>query len=383
MTAPSAPQAEREYLPGYQPSEQVENAEWRSYEDYQQGYTQPSYVEPPYVEPSYVGPAYYDYEDSAPSFVEPQPEVLPPPPPPMVQRPGIAPIQAPPNKLLFGAALFDRPWFVPEREGQQLSNTMSAIQADGGNFVTSLGVPTKQADRLVAGAVTGAALGGVGTAIAVGAPMAVLGGAAGAMVGTVVGVAVGSTLASVFIPGVGIVVGPVIGGVNGLWIGGAAGAAALGIPAAMAGFIVGAVAGGIVGATAFGGEDVVIEEPALTPAPEAPALAPLWIPSVVDAQAVTGQTQQVIEQVEAVPGGTEVVEQVREYTEAAPEYAAQTQQTFSESTSAVREAALAQPGGDQLVASVEQARADAAAAAAPVIEQAGAAWNAFTAGLNA
>jgi len=380
--APAAPApVEREYLPGYQPSEQVQNAEWRSYEDYQQGYTQPSYnVQPAYIEPSYVQPLYSGYSEP---YVEPQPEVVTPPPAPMVRRPGIAPIQAPENKILIGSALLDRPDFIAEPDAQRINNTMSAIQADGGNFINSLGVPTNQADRLAAGTVTGVVVGGAAGALALGTPAAVLGAAGGTAIGTVVGIAVGTTLASVFIPGVGIVVGPVLGGVNGALIGAGVGALALGVPAAMAGGALGMLVGGIYGATFAGGQDVVIEEPAPAPAPEAPAPAPVWTPPVVDTQAVTAQTQQVVGQVEQVVGGSEVVEQVSEFVDAVPSYAQVARETFESNAGVVREAALTQQGGDQVVSAVEQTATDAAVAAAPLIEQGAAFLNAVGAGIPA
>jgi hypothetical protein len=396
VTAPSGPReqpgvtgtppraeapVEREYLPGYQPSEQVQNAEWRSYEDYQQGYSQPSYnVQPAYVEPSYVQPFHSGYSEP---YVEPQPEVVTPPPPPMVQRPGIAPIQAPENKMLLGSALLDRPAFIPEPDARRISNTMSAIQADGANFINSLGVPTNQADRLAAGTVTGVVVGGAAGALALGAPAAVLGAAGGTAIGTVVGIAVGTTLASVFIPGVGIVVGPVLGGVNGALIGAGVGALALGVPAAMAGGALGMLFGGIYGATFAGGQDVVIEEPAPAPAPEVPAPAPVWTPPVVDTQAVTAQTQQVLGQVAHAPAGEQVVEAVRDFTDVAPSYAAAAQSQVDTGVSQVREAALAQPGGPDAVAAVDQAIAEVSTATAPVAAQAAALVAAVNDGLNA
>ncbi|KAF0957441.1 hypothetical protein MLGJGCBP_02584 [Rhodococcus sp. T7] len=188
-----------------------------------------------------------------------------------------------------------------------------------------------------------------------------------------------------FIPGVGLVIGPVIGGVNGALIGAGVGALALGVPAAMAGGALGALFGGIVGATAFGGEDVVIEEPAPVPAPapEAVAPAPLWTPPAIDTRAAVGLTQQVVDQVEAVPGGSGYVEQARDFVAEAPVYAAQAAPQVDATVTQVREAALAQPGGGQVVAAVEQAGANAAGAAAPVIEQAAAFAGAVVAGLNA
>ncbi|UNN05363.1 hypothetical protein [Rhodococcus opacus] len=375
-TSAPAPEQSRDYLPGYTPSPNVQNSEWRQYSDWETGYQQPQYEAPQYAQwsspqtgydaaPSYQQAYVEEPTQSAPSVVEPEPV----PAPPMVERKGIAPVEAPEGYIFTGAGLLEQPDWMPDEDRDRITNTIAAVQADAGNALTDAGVNAPQADRITGGAIGGGLLGAgiVGTGLAV--PVAVLGAGVGAGIGAGIGAAVTA-------PTGGWGVGP------GAAIGAGTGAVVLGAPAFVLGAGLGGVGGAVAGATVFGGQDVTVQEPAPAPAPES-APEPLWTPPVVDTAAVSAQTSAVVEQVQAVPGGSEVVEQARDFAASAPAYVEQATPRVDASAALVRDAALAQPGGDQVVASVESAGTNAAAAAAPVIEQAAAFAGAVVNGLNA
>ena len=301
-TAPPAAPEERQYLPGYQPSPQVQQTPSRSYDDYLAGNQQSTYYQNTY----YEAPA----PQAAPSEAPPALQATPPPPPPVptVQRTVIAPIDAPDGYFLVGGELvpYD-PNIVDRNFVEQFNNTTQAIQADGGNWLVGNGfADAPRADRIAAGTATGVITGGaVGLAASM-VPAAVITGTAAAIGG---GLGVAATT------GTGAIVwgGPV----GWVFIPGAAALAGAGVGAALSAPIVlgltgaGAVLGGVLGATVLGGEQQIIEEPAPLPAPEsvpAPPAAPLTIdaPSVQKAvdQAVTDAQVWTEPAYEAVQGFT-------------------------------------------------------------------------------
>ena len=317
--------SQREFLPGFTPSPQVQQSQWRSYDDYQSGRQQSSTTAPVYYAPA--------PRQSAPAA--PAPFVPPtPPPPPTVQRTVIAPVDAPEGTILIGSQAVARPDFVDARTAEQFNNSASALQADGANALVNAGlVDAPQADRVAAGAATGIVVGGVIGAAALGVPATAVGAVGGGLVGLGIGSA---TVPFVWwAPGIGWVFGPGVGAA----IGAGVGAAALGVPAAVVGAGIGGAIGGAIGATALGGEQTTITEPA--PAAPAPATeaAPVWTPP----------------------------QDLAPVVDPAPAYVEQ-----------ARTAVAEQPGGAAVLDAVDTAVADAA----PVIEQGTAALNAALAPLG-
>lgn len=334
---PAAPE-ERQYLPGYQPSPQVQQTPSRSYDDYLAGNQQSSYYQNTY----YEAPA----PQAAPSEAPPALQATPPPPPPVptVQRTVIAPIDAPDGYFLVGGELvpYD-PNIVDRNFVEQFNNTTQAIQADGGNWLVGNGfADAPRADRIAAGTATGVITGGaVGLAASM-VPAAVITGTAAAIGG---GLGVAATT------GTGAIVwgGPV----GWVFIPGAAALAGAGVGAALSAPIVlgltgaGAVIGGVLGATVLGGEQQIIEEPAPLPAPES-VPAPPAAPLTVDAPSVQNAVDQAVKDTQV-------------WTE--PAY---------EAVQGFTSTALEQPAVVETVAAVNNA-------AAPIVDQA----NAALAGLQA
>jgi len=294
VAPPPAPTQERQFLPGYQASPQVQQSQWRSYNDYRSGNQQSSY-QPTYYEPS-----------PAPTQAPPALQATPPPPPPVptVQRKVIAPIDAPDGYVLVGGELvpYD-PNLLDPNLVEQFNNTGAAIQADGGNWLVDNGLTdASRADRIAAGTITGVITGGaVGLAASV-VPAAVVTGTAAAIGG---GLGVAATT------GTGAIVwgGPV----GWVFIPGAAALAGAGVGAALSAPIVlgltgaGAVIGGILGATVLGGEQQIIEEPAPVPAVVPPAADS--VPAIPPAATVDlrGAVGQVRDPLAADPNGRQVL----------------------------------------------------------------------------
>ncbi|MBY4130212.1 hypothetical protein HQO83_17595 [Rhodococcus fascians] len=298
VAPPPAPTQERKFLPNYQPSPQVQQTEWRSYDDYRSGNQQSSYQNT-YYEPT---PA----PQAAPSEAPPALQATPPPPPPVptVQRKVIAPIDAPDGYVLVGGELvpYD-PNLLDPNLVEQFNNTGAAIQADGGNWLVDNGfTDASRADRIAAGTITGVVAGGaVGLAASV-APAAVITGTAAA---------IGGALGAAATTGTGAVIwgGPV----GWVFIPGAAALAGAGVGAALSAPIVlgltgtGAVIGGILGATVLGGEQQIIEEPAPAPAVVPPAVDS--VPTIPPAATVDlpGPVGQVRDTLAADPNGRQVL----------------------------------------------------------------------------
>nr|WP_287452027.1 hypothetical protein [Rhodococcus sp. (in: high G+C Gram-positive bacteria)] len=334
VAPPPAPTQERQFLPGYQASPQVQQSQWRSYDDYQSGNQQSSY------QTTYYEPA------PAPTEAPPALQASPPPPPPVptVQRKVIDPIDAPDGYVLFGGEVvpYD-PNLLDPNLVEQFNNTGAAIQADGGNWLVDNGfADAPRADRIAAGTITGVLAGG---ALGLGASMvpatvitgtaAAIGGGLGVAATTGTGAIVwGGPVGWVFIPGAAALAGAGVG-------------AALSAPIVLGLTGAGAVIGGVLGATVLGGEQQIIEEPAPLPAPES-VPAPPAAPLTLDAPSVQNAVDQAVKDTQV-------------WTE--PAY---------EAVQGFTSTALEQPAVAETVAAVNNA-------AAPIVDQA----NAALAGLQA
>lgn len=367
-TPPPAAPEERQYLPGYQPSPQVQQTPSRSYDDYLAGNQQSSYYQNTY----YEAPA----PQAAPSEAPPALQATPPPPPPVptVQRKVIAPIDAPDGYFLVGGELvpYD-PNIVDRNFVEQFNNTTQAIQADGGNWLVDNGfADAPRADRIAAGTATGVITGGaVGLAASV-APAAVITGT-----GAALGGALGLAATTAATPAV-IWAGPV----GYIFVPGAAALAGAGVGAALSAPIVlgltgaGAAIGGVLGATVLGGEQQIIEEPAPAPAvvppaadsvPAIPPAATIDLPGQVrDTLAADPNGRQVLAAADtAVQNAAPIVDKAVSDASVWTAPAASAVQGFTSK-------ALEQPAVADTVAAVNTA-------AAPIVDQA----NAALAGLNA
>ncbi|NKV12674.1 hypothetical protein GS909_20590 [Rhodococcus hoagii] len=147
--------------------------------------------------------------------------------------------------------------------------------------------------------------------------------------------------------------------VVGTGIGAAAGAVVAGVPAAVLGGVGGAVAAGAIGA----GD--TLAEPREIDIPNLPEPNATEITSQVSEQ-LAGQSPQ-------------VAQTVRDAVDAAP----QAVENANNQAQAAREAVLAQPGGDQVIAALDAAAVEANYALGPTAELIGGAINAATAGVKA
>ncbi|QCB52902.1 hypothetical protein E5720_17605 [Rhodococcus sp. PAMC28707] len=255
------------YLPGYTPL--YDYSESRTVHDYNAGRQQPSYDTAPAIYENAPAPVQGLGQDGGSETPGPASEPEPAPAP-TIKRTKIVPIETPENTVLVGAnpVPYD-PAVVDPTLARQVSDTLQAVQADGGNFLVDQGLAdAPRADRIAAGTAAGAIGGATAGLLAGLAPAAVITGT-----GTAIGLAIGATAAVpvipvapqvyVFIPGAGAVAGAGVG-------------AALSAPIVLATTAIGAVTGGVLGAAAAGGEATVIEEPApqAPPTLEAPPSGP-------------------------------------------------------------------------------------------------------------
>ncbi|RRQ25342.1 hypothetical protein DK926_23850 [Rhodococcus sp. Eu-32] len=350
--APAPVIEQSDYLPGYTPLYDYD--ETRTVDDYNAGRQQPSY-------PSQ--PAYYYESDPAsvqgPGFAEEGESIAPaqePAPAPTVKRKAIVPIDTPEGTVLVGAnpVPYD-PALVDPTFARQFSNTVQAIQADGGNLLVDNGfADAPRADRIAAGTAAGAVTGGV-TGLGVGLVPGAAITAGGAALGGVLGVAATPVLTPaivwagpigyVFVPGAAALAGAGIG-------------AAISAPLVAGTTAIGALAGGALGAAAAGGEATVIEEPA--PAPDAaPLAAPPAGPNADQVPAIPAPL--------IVDSGPELLAQANTVAESAAPAAAQ---AVSDVNKWIEPARGAVQGFTSTV--LEQPSvADAVAAAGPALAQAG------------
>jgi hypothetical protein len=265
VTPAPAPVIEQsDYLPGYTPLYDYD--ETRTVDDYNAGRQQPSYQsQPTYY---YESPAPVQGPSLAQESESPSPSTKPAPTP-TVKRKAIVPIDTPEGTILVGAnpVPYD-PALVDPTFARQFSNTVQAIQADGGNLLVDNGfADAPRADRIAAGTAAGAVTGGL-TGLGVGLIPGTLITAGSAAVAAGLGVAATPLLTPAVVavgPGVFIFV-PGAAGLAGAGVG-----ALISAPLVATTTIVGAVTGGLIGGAAAGGEATEIEEPA--PAPDAAALA--------------------------------------------------------------------------------------------------------------
>jgi hypothetical protein len=253
----------------------------------------------------------------------------------------VAPIEAPKERLRVGDFVSDQPNWLSDEYLNRTNNTSAVIEAQVNTFWKSIGVDAERSDRIAAATVGGAAAGAVTGAMTAGVPFAV----GGALIGGTIGGNVGVGIGNAFIPGLGWVAAAPIGTAAGAAIG----AAAAGIPAAAVGAVVGGVAGGAAG-TAFGaGDSLGTPTEFVLPNVTEPDAAALKL------QAGEEYARLAMEQPAAA---TAVVDAVV----AAPQLA---EQVTSQAVAA-REATLAQPGGEQVIAGLDAAAVELNHAFGPV-----------------
>ncbi|MBY6438164.1 insoluble domain protein [Rhodococcus kroppenstedtii] len=310
--APSAPvQAERVYWTP--PPPQYQQTQWRTWDAY-------------YEQESAPAPSTADVtgSDTAPTLSDPAPlDVTQLHGPVPVEA--TAPIAAPDRTVKIGDYYDDQPNWMSDNVRDRTNNSTAVIEAQVTDFWRSIGVPTDRAQRLAASQLTLTAGGALTGAAAVGVPAAVGGALVGGTIGGIGGAAVGGLVP--IAPGI----APITTGVAGTAGGAAVGAAAAGAVGAGIGGLVSGAAGFVAGA-AYGAGD--LGEPTKVEIPE------------FDQPAITGQTEQVVDAVESVPGGTETVAL---WTE--PPTPADDARAF----------VAAQPGGDQVLGALDQAASDIAA----------------------
>ncbi|NKS61635.1 hypothetical protein GS493_00945 [Rhodococcus hoagii] len=343
-TAP-APAPEREYVPYYTPiyqdapSKPVYNYNYGNDANYSGG-----------------GRGYYSGYSENYSGGYSQPVYTAP-----VEDPNVvAVVEAPVKKFRAGDFIADQTDLLPEKQWNQLNATFADVEAGYGHFWRSVGVDASRADRIAAASVASGVVGaGIGAAIGAG-PGAVLGGWAGGNIGLTMGGFVSLPLNVIPIPGLpATVIVPTT--VAGTAVGAAAGAALGGAIGAVPGAVIGAAIG-----TATGAGDPT-DDPIEFTLPNKPR---------ADQEAITSQTQQVVAQVEAMPGGAGVVEAARTAVEQAPQIAAQTDKT-------VREAISALPGGAEAIAGFDSFVSEVAPWTAIVGDSIGEAGAAIGSGISA
>ncbi|MDJ0396164.1 hypothetical protein QMK17_22865 [Rhodococcus sp. G-MC3] len=348
------------YLPGYTPL--YDYSESRTVDDYNAGRQQPSYDTAPAIYESAPAPVHGLVQDDGSQTPVPASEPEPAPAP-TIKRTKIVPIKTPENTVLVGAnpVPYD-PAVVDPTLARQVSDTLQAVQADGGNFLVDQGLAdAPRADRIAAGTAAGA-IGGATAGLLVGlAPAAVITGT-----GTAIGLAIGATaavpvipvapLGYVFIPGLGAALGAGTGAV-------------VSVPIVLGSTVIGAVTGGVLGAAAAGGEATVIEEPApqAPPTLEAPlpGLAADQLPAIpapltLDGPALLAQANT------AADSAAPIIE------EAVANSSVWTDESAYEAVQGFTSTVLEQPAVADTVTAVNTA-------AAPVLDQA----NAALAGLQA
>ncbi|MFG1783651.1 insoluble domain protein [Rhodococcus oryzae] len=253
----------------------------------------------------------------------------------------VAPIEAPKERLRVGDFVSDQPNWLSDEYLNRTNNTSAVIEAQVNTFWKSIGVDAERSDRIAAATVGGAAAGAVTGAVAAGVPFAV----GGALIGGTIGGNIGVGIGNAFIPGIGWVAAAPVGTAAGAAIG----AAAAGIPAAAVGAVVGGVAGGAAG-TAFGAGDSLG-----TP-------TEFVLPNVTEPDAAALKLQAGEEYARLAMEQPAAATAVLDAVVAAPQFA---EQVTSQAVAA-REATLAQPGGEQVIAGLDAAAVELNHAFGPV-----------------
>jgi hypothetical protein len=276
----------------------------------------------------------------------------------------VAPIEAPKERLRLGDYVSDQPNWMSDTVLERTNNTAAVYEAQMNTFWRSTGLEASRADRIGAATIGTAAVTGIGAAAAAGAT--------GAVVGALIGGTIGGTSALELLGPpvlVAVAANPLLApiaitpGVAATAAGAAIGAVVVGVPTA----VVAGVGGAAVGAAhglAFGAGDT-LGEPKELHLEQAPT---------VDAAAVTENTRDTLEQIEALPGGQQIADAIRNGAFwLPPQLAAMDEQ--------VRGAVSSVPGGAGVIAAVDAGNADAAAIFEPQVEQSGVANEAVQAGL--
>ncbi|RRQ26162.1 hypothetical protein DK926_19375 [Rhodococcus sp. Eu-32] len=261
-TPAPAPATEPEggYIDGFTPRYDY-GGQTRTVEDYNAGRQTPSYQSEPVYYDSAPAPVQGPGIEAETETTTPAPA---PAPAPTVKKTKIVPIQTPENTVLVGADVIPTPYGVDPVFARQVSNTFSALAADGGNLLVDNGLAdAPRADRIAVGTAGGAVTGGLvglGAGLVPGTAITAGGAAIGAGLGvaatpllTPAVVAVGPGL-FVFVPGAAALAGAGVG-------------AAISAPIVATTTVIGAVTGGLIGGAAAGGEAITVEEPAPAAAP--------------------------------------------------------------------------------------------------------------------
>ncbi|NKR28838.1 hypothetical protein GS966_27720 [Rhodococcus hoagii] len=258
-----------------------------------------------------------------------------------VEPAAVAVVEAPVKKFRFGDYIADQTDLFTPRQWNMINNTTADLETSYGNLWRSVGVDAKRSDRIAAAtfgtAAAGAAIGAL--------PGAALGALAGGTIGGNVGLTMGGVISLPLAPVPGlpaVVVVPTT--VAGTAVGAAAGAAVGGAITAVPGALIGAAIGTAAGA----GDDY--PDPIEFELPSRPK---------VDTEAVTAQTQQAVQQVESLPGGTGIVETVRNAADEAPKVSAAID-------TAVRDAVASVPGGSDAIAAVDTFNSNASMFTEPI-----------------
>ncbi|MCY4669586.1 MAG: insoluble domain protein [Rhodococcus sp.] len=285
---------------------------------------------------NYVAPAYYgDPIDVGTLHLPTEVEI-------------IAPIEAPPQMLQLGDYVGPKPNWMSDEYLERTNNTASVGVSQFATFWSSVGVDVDRSQRVSAATFGGAAAG----ALAAGTAGFTVGALGGGTVGGLIGAGMG-----------GLVPLPpplpeATTGVVGTAIGAGAGGLLLGIPSAVGGAVVGGLTAGAIGAGDTDAEPRHIDVPNL-PEPDAPAI------TSQTSDALAAQTPQVAQVV------TDAVASVPQITE-----------NINAQLTTAREGVLAQPGGDQVIAALDNAAVEANYAFGPTADLIGQALGAAAAGVT-
>ncbi|MGV9960862.1 insoluble domain protein [Rhodococcus aetherivorans] len=225
---------------------------------------------------------------------------------------------APPEKIMIGDIHFSQPNWVTDDDRERTNNTAGLIRSDVATFYKSVGIEASRADRVAAaqigGTVAGAAAGGAAGAV----PGALIGGTLGGIAGAAAGGVV-----PLPIP----VLPEVTTGVAGTAAGAAIGAAVGAVPGAVVGGAAGLAAGTAFGAGDDEGQPIEVQLPD------------------VGEDVLTEQTGSTVEQWRSSgPVGQAAADAVQNVVQTAPQVDAQ-----------VREWVKVQPGGEGVIAGVDNA----------------------------
>ena len=158
---------------------------------------------------------------------------------------------APPEKILVGDIHFNQPNWVTDEDRERTNNTAGLIRSDVATFWKSVGVDADRADRVAAAQITATTVG----ALSAGSACAVGGGLLGGTIGGIAGAGM-ATMVPLPPP-----LPQITSGVAGTAIGAGAGAALAAAPCAVAGGAAGLIAGTAFGAGDDEGQPIEVEIP--------------------------------------------------------------------------------------------------------------------------